>query len=127
MDFVRNMEARTISLSHEQYTEEILEKDGMLDNTPSKVPVAPTHYRDGEVASDSDKVALPPPQPETFRSIFVLVTFLSMCTRPDIVFAINVSTMRQTAPTKLPMKQLKRLLRYRNGTRPMGITYGRPS
>jgi hypothetical protein len=25
------------------------------------------------------------------------------------------------------MKQLKRLLRYLNGTRPMGITYDRPS
>jgi hypothetical protein len=34
----------------------------MLDNTPSKVPMAPTHYRDGEVASDNDKVALTPPE-----------------------------------------------------------------
>jgi hypothetical protein len=25
------------------------------------------------------------------------------------------------------VKQLKRLLRYQNGTKPMGITYGRPS
>jgi hypothetical protein len=28
----------------------------MLDNTPSKVRMAPTHYRDGEVASDYGKV-----------------------------------------------------------------------
>jgi hypothetical protein len=33
-----------------------MEKYGMLDSTLSKVPIAPTHYRDGEVASDQDKV-----------------------------------------------------------------------
>jgi hypothetical protein len=47
MDIVRNKEAWTICLSHEQYSKEILEKYGMLDNTPSTVPMAPTHYRDG--------------------------------------------------------------------------------
>jgi hypothetical protein len=52
MDIIRNTEAETISLSHEQYTKEILEKYCMLDCTPSKVPIAPTHYRDGEAASD---------------------------------------------------------------------------
>jgi hypothetical protein len=50
-----------------------------------------------------------------------------MYTRPYIAFAINVINMRQTAPTQLHMKQLKRLLRYLNGTRPMGITYGHPT
>jgi hypothetical protein len=50
-----------------------------------------------------------------------------MCTRHDIAFEINVINKRQTAPTQLHMKQLKRLLRYRNGTRPMGITFGRSS
>jgi hypothetical protein len=32
--------------------------------------------------------------------------------------------MREIIPTHLHMKQLKRLLRYLNGTIPMGITYG---
>ena len=127
MDIVRNREAGTISLSQEQYTKEILEKYGMLDSTPSKISMAPTHYRDGEVASDQDKEALSPPEHETFRAILGLVNFLCMCTRPDIAFAVSVISRRQTAPTQLHMKQLKRLLRYLNGTRPMGITYGRPS
>ena len=50
-----------------------------------------------------------------------------MCTIPYIAFAINVINMRHTAPTQLHRKQLKRLLRYLNGTRPMGITYSRPT
>ena len=100
----------------------------MLDNTPSKVPMAPTHYQDGKAACDQDKMALTPSEHDTFRAILGSVDFICMCTRPDIAFAISVISKRQTAQTQLHMKQhLKRVLRYLNGTRPMGITYGRPS
>jgi hypothetical protein len=127
MEIIRNKEAGTISLSQEQYTKEILEKYGMLDSTPSKVPMAPTHYRDGEVASDYDNMALTPSEHETFRAILGSVNFLYMCTRPDIALAVGVNSIRQISPTRFHLKQLKRLLRYLNGTRPMDITYGRPS
>jgi hypothetical protein len=119
MDIVKNKEAGTISLSQEQYIKEILEKYGMLDITPSKVPMAPTHYRDGEVASDHDKVALTPSEHETFRAIRGSVNFLCMCTRHDIAFAINVINRRHAAPTQQHMKELKSLLRYLNGTKPI--------
>jgi hypothetical protein len=99
----------------------------MLDNTPSNVTITPMHYRDGEVASDQDKMALTPSKHETFRSILKCVSCLCMCTRHNIAFEINVISKRQTAPTQLHMTQLKRMLRYLNGTRPMGITFGRSS
>jgi hypothetical protein len=127
MDIVRNREASTIRLSQEQYTKEFLEKYGMLDGALSKMPMAPTHYRDVQVASDQDKVALSPPEHETFRAILGSVNLRCMCTRPDIAFAVSVISKWQTAPTQMHMKQLKRLLRYLNVTTPMGITYGRPS
>jgi hypothetical protein len=127
MDIVKNMEAGTISLSQEQCTTEILEKYGMLDSAPSKIPMAPMHYRDGEVASDQDKMAMSPPECEIFHAdILQSVNFLCMCTTPDIAFAVSVIGIWQAAPTQVHMKQLKRLLRYLNGTKPMGITYGRP-
>jgi hypothetical protein len=128
IDIVGSIEARTVSHSHEQYTNGILEKYGMMGNTPSKVPMAATHYiMDGEVASDQDKVALTNSERETFRDILGSVKFLCLCNGLDIAFAIGVMSKRQTAPTEMHMKQLKRLLRYLNGTRPMGIIYGRPS
>jgi hypothetical protein len=70
----------------------------MSDNTPSKVPMAPTHYRDGDVASDHEKMALRPSEHETFRAILGSVNFLCMCTRHDIAFAISVIGKRETAP-----------------------------
>jgi hypothetical protein len=69
-------------------------------------------------------VALTPPKHVTFHAIRGFVSFLCMCTKPDIPCAINVIGMRQIASTQLYIKQLKRLLRYLNGTRPVGITYG---
>jgi hypothetical protein len=69
MDIVINGEAGTIGLSHEQYIKEIIEKYNMPDNTPYKVPMAPMHCRDGEVASDHENVALSPLEHETFRAI----------------------------------------------------------
>jgi hypothetical protein len=89
--------------------------------------MAPTHYRDGEIASDQDKVALSPSEHEAFRATLRSVNLLCMCTRHNIAFVISVINKRQTAPTQLHMKQLKPQLRYLNGTRPMCITYGRPS
>jgi hypothetical protein len=90
MDIVRNTEAWTVNLSQEQYTKDILEKYGMLNIAPSKMPMAPMHYRDGEVASDQDKVASTPSEHDTFRAILGFVNFLCMCTRHGIAFAINV-------------------------------------
>jgi hypothetical protein len=115
MDNVMDKEARATGLSQEQYTKKILEKYGMLDMTPSKVPMAPTHYRDGEVASDHDKEPMSPSKHQTFRAILGSLSLLCMCTRPDIAFALSVISMRQTPPTHLYMKKLKRLLRYLNG------------
>jgi hypothetical protein len=56
--------------------------------------MAPTHYRDGEVASDQNKMALTPSEHETFRVILGSVNFLYMCTRSYIAFAISVISRR---------------------------------
>jgi hypothetical protein len=99
----------------------------MLDNTPSKVPMVLTHYRDGEVASDRDKMALTPSEHEKFRAILESIIFLWVCTRRAIAFAISVISRRHTTPTQSHKMHLKRLLCYLNGTRPMCITYRQPS
>jgi hypothetical protein len=112
MKIVMKGDAGTINLSQEHYTEEILEKYDILDITPSKVPMAPTHYRDREVAFDHDKVALSPQEHETFRDILGLFNISCMCTIPDIAFAVSVTRSGHTTPTQMHMKQLKRMLHY---------------
>jgi hypothetical protein len=92
MDIARNRKAWTISLSQEHYTMEILEKLNMLDSTPSKVPMAPTYYRVGEVASDNDQVALTPSQHDIFRAIMGYVSFQCIGIIRDIDLRLASST-----------------------------------
>jgi hypothetical protein len=44
MGIVENKEGGTIGLTQEQYTKEIMATNGMLDSTPSRMPIAPTYY-----------------------------------------------------------------------------------
>jgi hypothetical protein len=76
IDIARDLLARSFRLSEEQHTTELLEKYGRLDNNPSISPMSPTHYRDVDSASPSDKVPLSSAGRETFRAIFWLCQLL---------------------------------------------------
>eukprot|EP00873_Tetraselmis_striata_P025534 jgi/Tetstr1/445798/TSEL_033444.t1 len=124
MDLTRCWASGTIRLSQEQYTLELLEKHGMQDCSPAKTPMGSGHYKDLASASDADKAPLSREDHETCRAILGSVNFLTMCTRPDLAFAISVLSRFQSAPQKVHLMQLKRVLRYLKGTPCMGITYG---
>eukprot|EP00873_Tetraselmis_striata_P041458 jgi/Tetstr1/461722/TSEL_006812.t1 len=124
MDLTRCSASGTIRLSQEQYTLELLEIYGMQDCSPAKTPMGSGHYKDLASASDADKAPLSREDHETYRAILGSVNFLTMCTRPDLAFAISVLSRFQSAPQKIHLMQLKRVLRYLKGTPGMGITYG---
>eukprot|EP00873_Tetraselmis_striata_P046153 jgi/Tetstr1/466417/TSEL_010945.t1 len=124
MDLTRCWASGAIRLSQEQYTLELLEKYGMQDCSPAKTPMGSGHYKDLASASNADKAPLSREDHETYRAILGSVNFLTMCTRPDLAFAISVLNLFQSAPQKIHLMQLKRVLRYLKGTPGMGITYG---
>eukprot|EP00873_Tetraselmis_striata_P005252 jgi/Tetstr1/425516/TSEL_001527.t1 len=90
MDLTRWWVSGTIRLSQEQYTLELLEKYNMQDCSPAKTPMGSGHYKDLASASDADKAPLSREDHETYRAILGSVNFLTMCTRPDLAFAISV-------------------------------------
>ena len=45
-------------------------------------------------------------------------------TRPDLAFALSLLSRYQSNPSKEHMRLAKRLLRYVQGTKTLGITYG---
>jgi hypothetical protein len=51
--------------------------------------------------------------------------YLVNCTRPDIVFAVNLLARHSAAPTKRHWTGVKCILRYLNGTRDLGLFYKR--
>eukprot|EP00873_Tetraselmis_striata_P042307 jgi/Tetstr1/462571/TSEL_007557.t1 len=62
----------------------------MQDCSPAKTPMGSGHYKDLASASDADKAPLSREDHETYRAILGSVNFLTMCTRPDLAFAISV-------------------------------------
>eukprot|EP00873_Tetraselmis_striata_P017930 jgi/Tetstr1/438194/TSEL_026794.t1 len=124
MDLTRCSASGTIRLSQEQYTPELLEKYGMQDFSLAKTPMGSGHNKNLACAINADKAPLSREDHEVYRAILGFVNFLTMCTRPDLALAISVLSMFQSAPQKIHLMQLKRVLRYLKGTLGMGITYG---
>eukprot|EP00873_Tetraselmis_striata_P038903 jgi/Tetstr1/459167/TSEL_004613.t1 len=56
---------------------------------------------------DADKAPLSREDHETYRAILGSANFLTMCTRPDLAFAISVLSRFQSAPQKIDLMQLK--------------------
>ncbi len=49
--------------------------------------------------------------------------YLSTATRPDIAFVVGRLSSSMSAPTKGAWNRLKRVLKYLNGTKKLGIAY----
>ncbi len=58
-----------------------------------------------------------------FRRILGQLMYLSTATRPDIAFIVGRLSSSMSAPTKGAWNRLKRVLKYLNGTKKLGIAY----
>ena len=105
--------ATGLLLSHRKYVVDLLSKHNMLSSKPVSTPLAvgsSLSLRDGS----------PPVDATMFRQIVGGLQHLRM-TRPDITFAVNKLSQFMHAPSSIHWGAVKRLLRYLNGTRDLGI------
>ena len=58
-----------------------------------------------------------------YRELIGSVMFLMVCTRPDIAYTVSALSQFLDKPTPGHWSAAKRLLRYLNGTRNLGIRY----
>lgn len=97
-----------LCLSQEAYVKRLLEKFRMSDCKPCDTPLAPK-----STSSDFDKG-------EKFhgpyRELVGALLYLSMTTRPDILYSVNCLSQLQEQPTVAAWTGLKRILRYLKGT-----------
>lgn len=115
----RDRTNRTLLIHQEMYTNKLLERMGMANSNPTLLPFpAGTVLRDGNPseALDDDEVVL-------YMQIVGSVIYLSNCTRPDISYQVGQLARFMSKPCTTHLQLAKRLLRYLNGTRRMGILY----
>eukprot|EP00052_Salpingoeca_macrocollata_P029827 m.307284 g.307284 ORF g.307284 m.307284 type:complete len:509 (-) comp23022_c5_seq5:537-2063(-) len=111
-----------IRLDQERYASEVLQRFGMADCKPLGTPLEP-----GTVLSPGDDQSelLSADQASVFRGIVGALLFLGSCTRPDLAFSTHQLSKVMAAPTQKHLIAAKRVLRYLQGTKSLGITFSR--
>ncbi len=117
MEIERNREKGTLVLSQRRFTEELLNKYSMIESKGKSVPMSTALklQRDGE-ALDTEHYR--------YSEIIGSLLYLSVCTRPDIAYAVGALARYTQHPTKQHWQTTMALLKYLCSTREMGIVYG---
>jgi hypothetical protein len=126
MKVTRNCKARTISLSQETFIEAIITKYNFVDPKPAAVPMDPSiQYSKDQSPTTTTQIAEMKRVP--FHSALGSLMYLSVGTRPDIVFAISTLVQFADKPGWTHWEGVKRVYRYLLGTRKLGLTFGTSS
>ncbi|KAK2382486.1 putative mitochondrial protein [Trifolium repens] len=111
---VKKMED-TIFISQSKYAKNIVKKFGIESATHKRTP-AVTHIK---LTKDEKGVSV---DQSLYRSIIGSLLYLT-ASRPDISFAVGVCARYQAEPRMSHLAQVKRILKYVNGTSDYGIMY----
>jgi hypothetical protein len=111
---VKQMED-TIFISQSKYAKNIVKKFGMENATHKRTPAA-THIK---LTKDEKGVSV---DQSLYISIIGCLLYLT-ASRPDISFVVGVCARYQAEPKMSHLTQVKRILKYVNGTSDYGIMY----
>jgi hypothetical protein len=111
---VKQMED-SILISQSKYAKNIVKKFGM-DNASHKRTPALTHLK---LTKDEKGISV---DQSLYRSMIGSLLYLT-ASRPDLTFAVGVCARYQADPKMSHLTQVKRILKYVNGTSDYGILY----
>lgn len=119
IDIARDRSTGTLSMSQSGYINQLLEKYGMLDANPRCFPLDPgiRLQRKGDALDEGF----------VYSELIGSLLYLSVCTRPDISFAVGALARYMSAPTEQHWAAAKGILRYLHGTRDVKLTFGHSS
>jgi len=105
----------SITLSQPDTVDSILEDAGMSTCSPAPTPMGTTIPKPRQQGEPASKMP--------YRALVGSLNYLATSVRPDIAFAVSVLARFVNDPSVSHDKALKRLLRYLQGTRDVGITF----
>ena len=105
-----------LRVNQKQYIVNLLEKYGM---TSAKTAATPLELN-FKVSPDK-----PPINTVPYQELVGSLLYLSVCTRPDITYAVSYLSQFNVAHTQEHWQAAKRVLRYLKGTMDIGLTYSK--
>jgi len=118
---IQKPETGQLWIGQSAYVKGILEKFGMDNSKPISTPVD-VSARLVKARDDDEKI-----DQTQYQSAVGSLLFLSTRTRPDIAYAVSNVARFCAEPTREHWTAVKRILRYLNGTRDLGLLYNKDS
>ena len=118
LELERDLGEGTLKISQKQYIKRILEKFGMADSHPVSTPLDPNVKLIRTPETKNYDI------PE-YRSSIGSLTYVAIGTRPDISYAIQHLSQFMSNLAPAHWTAVKRVFRYLNGTRDLGVIYSK--
>lgn len=111
LEITRDRPRRTITLSQERYTLDILNRFGMAESHSVSTPMAAsTRLEKLDAPSDSTTLQL-------YQQMLGCLMYAMVCTRPDLAYAVGALSQHSATPGPDHLVAMKRAYRYLSGTR----------
>ena len=118
----RDRSKRLLTLSQQQFIEDVLERFGMSDCHPVTTPLDPGARLSKEQAprDDAERKQM---QTRPYAALVGALMYLAVATRPDIAHAVGVLARFSSDPGPAHWTALKHLCRYLQGTKSLKLCY----
>jgi hypothetical protein len=114
----RDRGSRTVKLSQELMTTELVSRYGLEECKPRSTPLTPSAKLSRDNGEAVNKEAYP------YSQLVGSLMYLSVCTRPDISYAVGALARYMSCPTTEHWQAAKGVVRYLAGTTTYGIMFG---
>jgi hypothetical protein len=116
VEFARNLTTKELWMHQTSYVQTLLEDLSMSDCNVAKTPMDTSRL-------DVNTEQVLPDRRTEYQTLIRKLLFLSICTRPDISYAVNSLAQHSSAPRQTCFDAVKRVLRYLKGTASLGLHY----
>ncbi len=106
-----------VTLDQSKYIDDIIRRYGMVGCNPCSTPATTDKLEYATL--QSDKTTQP------FQQLIGSLMYVSVCTRPDITYAVAALARHTSLPTDAHYQAAKRVVRYLAGTKELGISFSR--
>jgi hypothetical protein len=124
INVTRDRRKGTLQLDQERYAEEVLARFNMADCKPISIPLSTDQKLSKTMGAftEQEKVSM---EVIPYRQVVGSLMYLMVCTRPDLASAVGILARYMQNPGRQHWEAAKRVLRYVQHSKKMGLHYKR--